>query len=72
MIREEELGHSLREISSGFFVLCLLFSEKPSEGNNIVINLFLGHRGCNSARHGEKGAVIKVPYERRYDSDGGY
>lgn len=48
-------------------MLCLLFGEKPSKGNNIVINLFLGPRGCNTARHGEKGSVIK----RRYDSNGG-
>ena len=51
MIQQVELEHSVRKISSSFFVLCLLFGEKSSEGDNIVIDLFWGHRGCGTVRH---------------------
>ena len=63
MIRQVELEQSVRKIPSSFFMLCLLFGEKPSEGDNIVIDLFLGYRGCGTVRHVQGGSVINVSHE---------
>ena len=71
MIQEADLGQNVRKISSGFFMLCLLFGEKASEGNNIIVDLFLSHRSCNTVRHSQKGSAIQFPYKGRYYSDSG-
>ncbi len=43
-------GH-IREVSSGFLMLCLLLCQEPSESYNICVDLLITARAATVGRH---------------------